>query len=57
MKHAVTMLAAAGMTYALDPEHAAGEPAWDVLIRHSRSEMTIAPLRGYLLHLVGMATR
>jgi len=27
------------------------------LIRHSRRKKTIAPLRGYLLHLVGMATR
>ncbi len=34
------------MTYALDPEHAAGEAVWDVLIRHSRSKKTIAPLRG-----------
>jgi len=46
-----------GMTCALDPEHAAGEPVWDVLIRHLRSKKTIATLRGYLPHLVGMATR
>src|SRR5438105_12480361 len=40
------MVRVRGMTYALDPEHAAGKPVWSALIRHSRSKKTIAPLGG-----------